>query len=103
MQITLGVSFDSDLEKVRQTVEKVVRGIPGVTDDPAPAILFDSFSDYSIKINALYWYNEAETGYGQALDAGVSGIKKAFDQEGITIPIPVHQIRQETGESSSRP
>jgi small conductance mechanosensitive channel len=97
LQITLGIGFDSDLEKVRRIVEEVIRAIPGVSADPEPAILFDSFSDYSVKMNVFYWYNERETGYGQALDAGVSGIKQAFDQKGIVIPIPVHQISMPKG------
>ena len=64
-----------------------------MAEDPEPAILFDSFGDYSIKMNVLYWYNEKETGYGQALDAGVTGIKEAFDREGIAIPVPVQQMK----------
>ena len=93
LQITLGIGFESNLENARRAVEEVIRGIPGVAEDPEPAILFDSFGDYSIKMNVLYWYSEKETGYGQALDAGVTGIKEAFDREGIAIPVPVQQMK----------
>jgi small conductance mechanosensitive channel len=93
LQISLGVSYATDLEKARRVASDTIQAIPGVVGDPAINVGFDSFTDFAIHMNILYWYDATQTGYGEALDAGVRGINAAFQREGIAIAVPGRELR----------
>lgn len=94
--LQVGVAYDSDLEQVRQVAEKTIAAIPGVLDDPAPSVIFETFGDSAINLTIYYWLDTDKTGYGDAQSAGVMGIKRAFEAAGIVMPFPTQMvIRQE--------
>jgi small-conductance mechanosensitive channel len=39
-----------------------------------------------------FWINTGETGYFDAIDGVVKGIKIAFENEGINIPFPIRTM-----------
>lgn len=93
VQISLGVGYASDLEKVRSITRETVTAIPGVVGDPQPEIVFESFAEHAIRMRVAYWYDESQTNYPKALDAGVSGLKAAFDKADIEMPVPYRELR----------
>ena len=86
VQINVGVSYDSDLEKVRKVAAHAVDAVPGLLADPPAELAFESFGEYAIQLRVFYWYDESQTTYSRALDAGIAGLKAAFDKAGIEIP-----------------
>ncbi len=92
VELSVGVDYDSDLEKVRQTTLQVIEGIPGVLDDPAPKVVFKNFGESSIDFTLYYWIDLEQTGYLDALDATVVNLKSAFESTGINIPYPVQTV-----------
>ena len=93
IEINVSVGYDSDLDEVREVTLKTIKSIPGVLDDPPISIVFQSFAEHAIRLQIFYWYDEDKTSYPQALDAGVSGLKAAFDRAGIEIPVPYRELR----------
>lgn len=93
LQLNFGVAYDSDLEQVRRVALEALHSVPGVLDNPPIDFRFEAFGDYAILLNILYWYDENQTGYSEALDAGIRLIKKAFDEAGIEIPVPYQKIK----------
>jgi small conductance mechanosensitive channel len=83
LQITLGVPPTSDLEQVRSIAEDTITSIPGVLKDPSVEVVFESFAANAIRLRIAYWYDESQTTYAKALDAGVFNLKRAFDQAQI--------------------
>jgi small-conductance mechanosensitive channel len=92
IQLSVGVAYDSDLDSVRIVALKALKSLPGVLDDPAIDLRFESFGDYAIQLSIYYWYDESQTGYSDALDGGIRAVKAAFDAAHIEIPVTLQNI-----------
>lgn len=101
--VPVGVSYDSDLEKVeRVTVEvarDVMKTVPGGVPDSEPFIRYNELSDFSIKFSVIM---QGQTFTDQYLITH-EFIKRLFvryNQENITIPFPTRTLH--VGELSTR-
>ena len=92
VNISVGVAYESDLDKVTRVVLEAINDVPGLLKDPAPAVIFSTFGDSAIEFSAYYWIDTDVAGLGNAQDAGVKAIKTAFKREGIEIPYPIHTV-----------
>ena len=92
LDLTVGVAYDSDLEIVRQTALEVVSKIKGVIDNPAPSVVFKSLSESTIDFTVYYWVDLDVGRYLESIDAGVTGIKAAFEEKGIEMPYPTRKV-----------
>lgn len=92
LQINLGVTYDTDLDLARRIALDTISNIPGVVDEPPIDLRFESFGDYSIRMNIFYWFDSTRTGYSDALDGGISGIKANFEQGGVKIAVPFREL-----------
>lgn len=95
VRMTIGVAYDSDLEKVeRVTVEvarEVVSRIEGAAKDFDPLVRFHTFADSSIEFNVIMRYED----YGAQFLAQhelVKALHKRYQQEGIEIPFPIRTV-----------
>lgn len=86
IEIKVGVSYNSDLETVRQVLLDVVRADPRVLADPAPVVGVLEFADSSINLVVRPWVKSSE--YWDTFFALNVAIKRAFDARGIEIPFP---------------
>lgn len=87
LQIQLSVSYDTNLIATRKLVHETLAAIPGVVNEPAMDVRFDTFGDTGITMNAFYWYDTKQTNYSEALNAGIVSIKEALDNAGVVIPV----------------
>jgi small conductance mechanosensitive channel len=101
VEITAGVSPDSDLDHVARTAMESLDGVVGILDEPAPRIIFSNFGDSTIDFRLHYWINTGEAGILKAQDEGIRAIKTAFEQERIEMPYPTHMILTPKGNGSS--
>lgn len=92
ISLTVGVAYESDLQKVDETLQAVAAELPGVKQDPAPQVVFNELGDPAIRVTLYFWIDVSETSYFVALDAAVKRIKAVFEQEGIQIPLGMQQI-----------
>ncbi len=90
--ITVGVAYDTDLDKADDIILNEVKQLPAVIDDPAPFVAFNEFGDSSINATIYFWIDPGEAGYLEALDAVVKNVKAAFEREGIDIPFPIRTV-----------
>jgi small conductance mechanosensitive channel len=93
LDFTIGVAYGSDLELVRKTTLEVVTVIPGVVADPQATLVFNNFADSSIDFTVYFWIDLNNTGYQAAVDAAITGINAAFEQNNIEIPFPVQTVQ----------
>ena len=89
VQLTIGVSYDSDLELVRHTTLEAIRTIPDVLNSPAPNFYYHTFSDSSIDFTARYWIDTRITDPVTALDPAIVAIQQAYARKNIVIPYPI--------------
>lgn len=90
--VDVGVAYDSDLDKVRETALEAISALPDVLDDPEPSVTFHTFADSSINLTLFYWVDNRETRQFQAADLAVPVIKSAFERQGIDIPFPIRTV-----------
>ncbi len=92
IQVVVGVDYGSDLNLAREAAMGAIHEIPGMLDDPAPMVVFDTFGESSINMTVYYWVDTTQVGLFAARDEGVKLIKHAFDKHGIRIPYPVRTM-----------
>jgi small conductance mechanosensitive channel len=84
VDIEVGVSYDSDLDKVKKVALEAVSTVPGYMPQENTDFFIDAFAESSIKLFVRF-YAEADK-YFDARWAAMWNIKKAFDENDIVIP-----------------
>ncbi len=92
IEVVAGVSYDSDLGFVEQTVINAISGIESVVQDPAPCVVFDNLGPSTADFTVYYWFDTRLSGSGAAKDAGVRAIKVAFEEAKIEMPFPTQVV-----------
>jgi small conductance mechanosensitive channel len=92
VEILVGVSSDSDLDRVTRTTLEAIQPVTGLLSDPAPIVAFKNFGDFAIELSLYYWIDTHLTGYFAAQNEGFMRIKKAFEQEQIEMPYPIQTV-----------
>ena len=92
LEISVGVAYDADLDQVARVAIEALNKIPGLQDDPAVSVMFQSFGDSAIEFTAYCWIDTTQVGLGDAKDAGVKALKVAFERDGIDIPYPTQKV-----------
>jgi small-conductance mechanosensitive channel len=93
VEINVGVSYAEDLERVAAIATKALQDIPGRHAQPAPEVVYTSFGDSAINFQARFWVSyTANSVYVNAVHHAILALKKAFDQNNISIPFPIRTL-----------
>ena len=92
VRVQVGVSYDSDLDQVREVLMKVAEAVDLVLDTPEPRVRFRAFGDSSLAFELLVWVAEPSV-RGMALDALNTAVHRAFSEAGVQIPFPQRDLR----------
>ncbi|MFP4356126.1 MAG: mechanosensitive ion channel family protein [Phycisphaerae bacterium] len=101
VDVPVGVEYPADLDKTRQVLTDCTKNIPGILEDPAPAILLIELGDSSINWQVRVWAPADE--YLAVRDATVRAVKQALDAADLGIPFPqmdVHLFKQGEDQTS---
>jgi small conductance mechanosensitive channel len=91
LDVSVGVAYDTDLNKALATIADVLRGNIRVLEDPAPVIAASVLADSSINIAVKPWVDVAD--FGAAKGEVTKGIVEAFRRNAISIPFPQREVR----------
>ena len=91
VKLRIGVSYGSDVAKVKKILLKIANRIPQVKDKPTPIVLFIEHGDFSLNFLLITWVDNPEL-KGTVTDQLNMGIDKEFKKEGIDIPFPTQTI-----------
>lgn len=94
LQVTVGVAYGSDVEKVRDILEAVGREHPEVITDgraPAPRALFMGFGDSSLDFELRVRVQRIERRFSVKSDLNFA-IDKAFREADVSIPFPQRDL-----------
>ena len=93
--VPVGVSYDSDLEKVEKVVIEVAREVmqtvPGGVPEFEPFVRYSSFGDFSINFNVIMRAKEY-TDQFLIKHEFIKRLHKRFKKEGIEIPFPITTV-----------
>lgn len=93
MNLTVGVSYGEDLQKVKEVAMKVVADIPGLSPNDQTTIFYEAFDDSSIIFSIRLWAATPEQpDFLRVRSEAVMRIKKAFDENDIMILFPIRTL-----------
>ncbi|HEV3469827.1 MAG TPA: mechanosensitive ion channel domain-containing protein [Pyrinomonadaceae bacterium] len=96
LSINVGVSYDSDVELVTQTLLRAAEGVKFVLDEPKPSVQFMEFGESSLDFRLLVWTDRPRR-YPQIRSAINYNIRRLFLEEKIEIPFPQRDLNLRGG------
>jgi small conductance mechanosensitive channel len=90
VDLTIGIGYDDDIDKARDTIQALVDADDRILKDPACLIAVSELGDSSVNFVVRPWVNSADY---WAVNFGLTeAIKKRFDREGISFPYPQQDV-----------
>ena len=86
-EISVGVDYNSDVDKVIQLLIEVTENNKFVLKNPNPVVRFVEFADSSLNFKVLFWCDEIFRIENIKSDIRL-GILKSFNENNINIPFP---------------
>jgi len=85
--VSVGVSYDSDVEKVKEILLDIANSHPHLIKNPPPKVIFKNFGDSALDFKLIFTYNN-----GFRVNLIESDIRflvhKKFKENNIEIPFP---------------
>src|SRR5690554_549324 len=101
IDLEVGISYDEDLERVREITISSVKNIPNIQKEREISLVYKEFGGSSINYTIMIWVefkNQME--FLKSRSEAIIAIKKAYDKEGISIPFPIRTL--DFGESGKQ-
>lgn len=93
LDLGVGVSYGDDLEKVRQITLQAVASLEELSAEDETTMFYQEFGDSSINFVIRFWVKTPEqAAYNKVGNDAVMKIKKAYDENNITIPFPIRTL-----------
>lgn len=86
--LSLGVGYDSDLDRVQEMILETVASIDGVSKERKPDAFVHEFGDSSINFAVRFWHEPQRAEQWQVRDRVARALKKRLDEAGVEIPFP---------------
>ncbi len=90
VDLTVGVSYSDDLDKVRKELQAIVDAEERILKDPAVTIAVSELADSSVNFVLRPWVKTSDY-WGVYFDL-TETIKKRFDEVGISFPFPQQDV-----------
>jgi len=90
LDITVGVSYESDVDKAIEVVKRVTKEDKRISDKPVPKVGISEFADSSINIYARLWCKQAE--YWDTMFDINRKIFAEFKKSNVAIPFPQRDV-----------
>lgn len=97
VQLECRIGFDADLEKVEELTKTVLQNTFEKIDDEKPVeFYYTDFGENAINFKCRFWIEGTKNVHRLvARNKAIIAIKKAFDLEGIIIPVPIRALQLE--------
>lgn len=93
IDLEVGISYGDDLEKVERITKAAVEGVETMLKERGVTFFYQGFGDSSINFTVAYWVKyKSYMDYLGAMSEGVKRVKKAYDENDITIPFPIRTL-----------
>ncbi len=90
VDLTIGVSYDDDIDKVRRELEALMAADQRILKEPAWTIAVSALADSSVNFAVRPWVKTPDY-WGVYFDL-TEAIKKRFDEVGISFPFPQQEV-----------
>ena len=98
VEINIGVSYDSDIEKAMEIILESAKEHPRCTKDPEPACFLREFADSSVNFLLFFWVDDVTEGRFEPKSDVMRTIWRKFKENNIGIPFPQRDIHIKNAE-----
>lgn len=95
-EFTVGIGYDDDIEKAKAIVVEILRDSTHVLKTPHYNVYVSLLADFSVNLTVRWWINTDEISIIDSISQIQGEVKRAFDQDHISIPYPIQTIKTET-------
>lgn len=93
VDLRVGVSYGDDLEKARKIAIQAIEGVSTRLPDKEVELFYEEFGESSINFAVRFWIEfQRQPDFLAAQSEAIERIKRAFDENGITIPFPIRTL-----------
>lgn len=93
-----GVSYQDDMDIVEQLSLKTINSLEFLKASKTVEFSYTRFGETSVEFQILFWIDLAKTTPGKSKSEAMKTLKKVFDENKITIPVP-----SKTTDNSNKP
>ena len=97
IDLVFGIGYEDDMDKAMAIIKEVFDADDRLLDDPEPVIKVNELADSSVNFIARPWVKSPDF-FATKLDL-TKRVKERFDEEGINIPYPQHDVHMQNGGS----
>lgn len=90
LDLTVGISYDDDIDRARAVLEKVVADETRLLKRPQPMVIVKALGESSVDLEIRAWARRPQ--FWEVRWDMVRAVKYALDEAGISIPYPHRQI-----------
>lgn len=91
VKLPIGVSYGSNVEKVKKVLLDIAKKEKNVLKEPKPIIRFKEFGDFSLNFYILFWVDDVRNKWS-VIDKINSKIDSEFKKNKIQIPFPTRTV-----------
>lgn len=93
VDVAVGVSYGDDLEKAEKVAIEAVESLSERLESKPVQLFYEGFGGSSIDFQIRFWVDhQKNSDFLAARSNAIKAIKKAFDQNEITIPFPIRTL-----------
>lgn len=97
VEIPIGVSYESDLDRVREILIAAAKANPRCSGQKEPICFLRSFSNSSVDFLLHFWVDDVENGRWTPQSEVMLDIWNRFKEDNITIPFPQRDLHIRSG------
>ena len=90
--VSIGVSYNSDINKAMELLEKAIQDIDRILNRPKPKVFLNEFADSSVNLEIKFWIKDPENGINNIKSEVNKRIWNLFKENNIEIPFPQQDI-----------
>jgi small conductance mechanosensitive channel len=88
----VGIGYSDDIGRACEVIRNALKGLPGVSDNPAPEAIPWDLAGSSVNIKVRWWTQPQRADVVQARGHVIHAIKHALSEAGIDLPFPTNMV-----------
>jgi small-conductance mechanosensitive channel len=91
-EYNVGIGYGDDIGQAMILMLEAIKGIDGVSEEPAPDVLVVELGDFSVNIRARWWTDSRRANVLAVQSKVIAAMKGALLENGIDLPFPTQQV-----------
>lgn len=89
----VGIGYEESITRAQEIARRVLEEHPAVLNDPEPLVLTDELARSTVNLRIYFWVNGHEHSWVKVRSALIRLVKRAFQDQGISMPDEAREVR----------